>query len=193
VAIPSEAPGAFAAARRGVALMVIDGWFDGYFIIVWQIGLFVSLGGSIAAFGGAMALAGLVGAACGLWLGRHIDAGHGRRAALIAGAAAAALVSLRAVSLAVPWLAVIANALGALFFPILIPVMGTALYNMAKSSPCPFRFQIATEAGWDIGCMASCLVAAALFTVGVPLGVTLLLALPGMAVGVWLLRRYYAR
>jgi hypothetical protein len=41
--------------------------------------LFVSLHESIPAYGGAMALAGLVGAACGLVLGRYIDTGHGRR------------------------------------------------------------------------------------------------------------------
>jgi MFS transporter, DHA1 family, inner membrane transport protein len=193
VEVSKQAPGAFSSARLGILLMLIDGWFDGYLLIVWPIALFVSLGQSIAAYGGAMALAGLVGAACGLWLGRHIDAGHGRRAALIAGAAAAALVTLRAISLVEPWLAVMANALGALLWPILIPLMASALYNMAKSSPCPFRFQIATEAGWDLGCIASCLVTAALFVWGVPLGVALLLALPGMGAGVGLLRRYYSR
>ena len=80
VAVKPHAPGAFKAARPGMILIAADGWFDAYFILVWQIALFVSLGESIAAYGGAMALAGLAGAVCGLLLGRHIDAGHGRRA-----------------------------------------------------------------------------------------------------------------
>ena len=33
----------------------------------------------------------------------------------------------------------------------------TATYNMAKVFAVPFRFQMATEGGWDIGCFAACL------------------------------------
>ena len=191
IAVKRLAPGAFRAARLGMALIAIDGWFDGCFIFVWQIVLFVSLGESITAYGGAMALAGLVGAICSLLLGRHIDAGHGRRAVLIAGFTAALLVLLRAASPDSPWLAVTANALGALMFPLLIPALGTATYNMAKSSPCPFRFQMATEGGWDVGCFAACLAAAALYASGVPLAIGILLGLPGIALGMALLWRYY--
>ena len=52
---------------------------------------------------------------------------------------------------------------------------------MAKASPCPFRFQMATEGGWDVGCFAACLITAALAALGVSLAVALLLALPGIA------------
>ena len=103
------------------------------------------------------------------------------------------LVLMRAASLGSPWLAVIANALGALLWPLLIPALGTATYNMAKSSPCPFRFHLATEGGWDIGCFAGCLVAAALSASGAPLAIGILLALPGGAAGMLLLWRYYSR
>src|SRR5262249_25675944 len=151
-----------------------------------------SLGESIPAYGGAMALAGLVGAICGLWLGRHVDAGHGRRVVVIGYTAAAALMLFRAASLQLPWLAVIANALRALTMPLLIPGLATATYNMAKASPCPFRFQMATEAGWDIGGFSACVIAAALPALGVPLALVLLLALPGLGAAALLLRRYYA-
>ncbi|MDW6021438.1 MFS transporter [Mesorhizobium sp. BAC0120] len=191
VTVKRLAPGALRAASLGTILMAIDGWFDGCFIFVWQIALFVSLGESMTAYGGAMALAGLVGAACSLLLGRHIDAGHGRRAVAIAGLAAALLVLLRAASLHLPWLAVTANALGALMFPLLIPALGTATYNMAKSSPCPFRFQMVTEGGWDVGCFGACLIAAALSASGVPLAIGILLGLPGIALGMALLWRHY--
>jgi hypothetical protein len=46
----------------------------------WSIALFLSLGESFVAYGGALALAALVGAVAGLVLGRHVDAGHGRSA-----------------------------------------------------------------------------------------------------------------
>ena len=106
VAVKQHAPGAFQAARLSAVIIAADGWFDACFIFVWQIALFVSLGESIPAYGGAMALAGLVGAVCGLLLGRHIDAGHGRRAVIIASVMATILVLLRAASLGSPWLAV---------------------------------------------------------------------------------------
>ncbi len=193
VPVRQRAPGAFKAARLAVVLIGLDGWFDGFFFFVWQIALFVSLGESIAAYGGAMALAGLVGAVCGLLLGRHVEAGHGRRVAAIAYIAAAVIILMRAASLGSPWLAVIANALGAFLMPLLLPALATATYNMAKASPCPFRFQMATEGGWDVGCFAACLITAALAALGVSLTVALLLALPGIAAAALLLRRYYSQ
>lgn len=192
VAVEAVAPGAFRAARLGVILSAADGWFDACFLFVWQIALFVSLGRSVSAYGGAMALAGLVGAACGLLLGRHIDAGHGRRAVVIAYTVMATVVLLRAASFGSPWLAVAANAFGALLGSLMLPA-GTAISNLAKASPCPLRFHIATEAGWDAGCFTACLVAVALFASGIPLSMAILLALPALAVAAWLLRRCYAR
>ena len=37
---------------------------------------------------------------------------------------------------------------------------------LAKASPCPLRFTIATEGGWDTGCILGCLLAAAFASVG---------------------------
>jgi DHA1 family inner membrane transport protein len=192
IAVKESAPGAFRAARLGAVLYATDGWFDACFIFVWQIALFVSLSESISAYGGAMALAGLAGAVCGLLLGRHVDAGHGGRAVLIAYVVTGAVVLLRAASFGSPWLAVLANALGALVGPLMLPALGTATYNLAKASPCPMRFQLAAEGGWDLGCAGGCLVAAALAASGVSLTLAILLALPALAGAVLLLRRYYA-
>ena len=193
VPVRQAAPGAFRAARPAVILLAIDGWFDACFFFVWQIALFVSLGENIPAYGGAMALAGLAGAVAGLVIGRHVDAGHGRRAVAVAYGAAAAVVSVRAASLGYPWVAVAANALGAAVMPLLIPALATATYNMAKASPCSLRFQMATEGGWDVGCFAGCLVAAALSATGASLAVAMLTALPLLLAGALLLRRYYGR
>ncbi len=192
VAVKASAPGALRAARLGAILYATDAWFDAWFVFVWQVALFLSLGESIAAYGGAMALAALVGAGGGLLLGRHVDLGHARRAVTIAYGAAAAVVAVRAASFGLPWLAVAANALGAFVLPLLLPVLGSATYTIAKASPCPLRFQIAAEAGWDLGCIAGCLTAAGLAATGVPLAPATLLALPALALAAALLRRHFA-
>jgi len=79
VAVARKVPGAFKAAIPGMVLFLADGWIAAGYGFVWQIVLFLSLAESFTAFGGALALAALVGAAAGLLLGRLIDAGHGRR------------------------------------------------------------------------------------------------------------------
>ncbi len=191
VAVRAAAPGAFRAARLGAVLYAADGWFDACFIFVWQIALFVSLGHSVAAYGGAMALAGMVGAASGLLFGRNIDGGHGGRAVIIAYLGLATITITRAISLGSPWLAVAANALGALLGTLLLPHT-TATANLAKASPCPLRFQLAAEGGWDVGCGCACLAAAALYAMGASLAVVILLALPPLAPAAALLRRHYA-
>jgi MFS transporter, DHA1 family, inner membrane transport protein len=192
VAVRASAPGALRAARLGVILYAADGWLDAWFILVWQIALFVSLGESISAYGGAMALAALVGAGCGLILGRHVDQGHGRRTVVIAYTVATAIVLMRASSFDSAWLAVTSNALGALVLPLIIPAQSTASYNLAKASPCPMRFIIACEAGWDVGCASGCLLGAALAMMDVPLSITILLALPALAILARVLRQYFA-
>lgn len=191
VRVAKSAPGAFRAAWLGGLLAATDGWFDAWYLLVWQIALYLALGESVSAYGGAMVLAALVGAGFGLFLGRHVDAGHGRRAVILAYGMAGIAVIFRAASLGVPWLAVIANALGAAVFPLFLPVLGTAVYNLAKASPCPMRFIIATEAGWDIGCASACLIAAALVAAGIPFSTAILLALPALALAAVLLRRYF--
>jgi hypothetical protein len=193
VAVARHAPGASRAARPGLWLMAADGWFDAAFVYVWQIALFVSLGESFAAYGGAMALAGLVGAASGLLIGRHIDAGRGRRAVAITYAVAAGLVTVRAASLGAPWLAAAANAAGAALWPLLSPTLGAVTYNLAKASPCPLRFHMATEGGWDAGASLACLAAAALLALRAPFAAPLLMALLGVAVSARLLWPHYGR
>lgn len=193
MALKAEAPGAWRAAR-GVALFyATDGWFDACWIFVWQLALFASLGRNIAAYGGAMALAGLTGAVCGLVIGPRIDAGRWRGAVGIAYGLAAFIVLARAASLAAPWLAVAANALGSVLIPIISPTIGGATFPLIKASPCPLRFQVASEAGWDVGCAAACLIAAGLIGLGAPIAFAILLALPALAAGAAQLWRMYLK
>ena len=176
--VARDAPGAWRAARPAALLIVLDGWFDATFIFVWQIALFKALGESFTAYGGAMAAAGLVGAGAGLLTGRHVDAGGGRRSVAIGYGAAVALVVLRAACLGSPVLAGAANALGGLVMPLVAPPLASVTHNIAKGSPCPMRVKMATEGGWDVGCFAACLVAAAMLWLRLPAWAGVLLTLP---------------
>ena len=114
--------GALKAAASGVLLFAADGWIAVGYAFVWQIALFLSLGESYVAFGGAMALSAVVGALSGMFLGQVIDAGHGVRAAWIALAALAITTVLRAVSYGNAPFAVVANACGAIVTCVYLPV-----------------------------------------------------------------------
>ena len=178
------APFDWRAARLAVVLQAADGWFGAGFYNVWQIALFVTLGERFGSYGGAMALAGLVGAAASLVVGRFIDLGHGRAWVFVAYGACALVTVVKAAALHSPALAVLANALATVAALLLEPAMMTRVYNLAKASPCPLRFFMATEGGWDVGCCAACLTAAALSAAHVSLSVAILLALLGAAVQV---------
>ena len=188
---PREAPGAWRAARQGVTLFLLDGWQGACIYYVWQVALFVSLGSSIGAFGGAVALAALVGAALTLLLGRHVDRGGGRRTAVLACVVTVALTLTQAAAFGHLWLAVAANALAAVATALITPAISTPLYNLSQASPCPFRYNIATEGAWDIGCGSGMLTAAAISALGGSLSLMLLTALPAIGGLFWLLWRYY--
>jgi hypothetical protein len=188
---PLTAPGAYSAAREGAAMFMADGWMGAGIYQVWQVALFVSLGRNIAAYGGAVAFAALAGAVLGMLLGRHVDAGHGRRAVLVAYTGATVLALAEAFSFGSPWLAVGANALLAVVGNLIGAAMWTATYNLAQASPCPLRFNFATEGAWDVGCGGGVLAAAAISALGGSLGLSILLSLPGIAASVLLLWRYY--
>ena len=193
VAIARDEPGGFRAGLQGFLLFAGDGWIQSGFAMVWPIALFISLGQNFNAFGGAMALAALVGAVSGLLLGRLIDAGHGSRAVWIGVGALAAVTVLRAFSTRNPALAVIANAAGAFVPALYTPTLMTAVYNQAQAAPCVLRFHVATEGGFDAGAACGLLVAAGLLWAGAPIGVCVLLSLLGAAANFALLRRYYGR
>ncbi len=72
-----------------------------------------------------------------------------------------------------------------------MPVLMARVYNLAKASPCPLRFHIAAEGGWDMGCGAGCLAAAGLTAVGAPLSAPMALGLPAAAAAVLMLTRSY--
>lgn len=193
VPVAAKAPQALRAAVPGVVMFAVDGWIAAGFYFVWQIALFLAVGESFAAYGGAMALAALAGAGGGVLLGRSIDMGHARRAVWLAAGSLALVTGLRAASTGDPVLAVLANAAGAVVPGLYMPAMMTAIYNQAKASPCVLRFHIATEGGWDAGGAAGCLIAASMLWAGAPVWLAILLSLPGAAASFALMRRYYGR
>lgn len=191
VKVKRSVPGVYREALPAILMFVADGWIAAGVYFVWGIALFQSLGESYTAFGGALALAGVVGAISGLVLGRHIDAGHGNRAVWLAYGSYAALTVFRAASTGSVALAITANALGALVASLYIPTLLTAVYNLAKRSPCPLRFHVATEGGWDLGGGTGCLLASALSAAGLPLPTAILPSLLGIGLSIYLLKRYY--
>jgi len=194
VAVARHVPGAWKAATPGMLLFLADGWIGSGYVFVWQVALFVSLGENFLVYGGALAISALVGAAGGLLLGRHIDAGHGGRAVWIALGGMAAIILLRAAAATGhPVVAVAAQALGALENCLYAPTIMTAVYNQAKRAPCTLRFHVAAEGGWDVGGACGLLIAAALAEWRVPLSAGIALSLIGVAGLFVLLRRYYAR
>jgi hypothetical protein len=68
----------------------------------------------------------------------------------------------------------------------------TAIYNLARRSPCAMRFQIAADGGWDAGAGVACLTAAALLQLGAPMQAAILLSLPASGTVFFMLRRYFA-
>jgi DHA1 family inner membrane transport protein len=191
VRVAASDEGALQGARRGFLLFVADGWVRTGVFVVWQIALFVVLRESFTAYGGAMALASLAAAVAGLLLGRHIDTGRGLGAVWLAAVVLVGCILLRA-GATTPAMALAANVGGALFGCVYVPTLMTAVYNLAKGSPCPFRFQLAAQAGWHLGRGAGCLAAAALVWLGVSLQTAILPSLAGAVAVMILLRRYYA-
>jgi hypothetical protein len=191
VRVARVADGAFRTSFDGIAIFAAEGWTSAGLVMVWQIALFVTLGQSFTAFGGAMALAALVGAVSGLILGRAIDLGGGSRAASLALGAISLTILLRASSLDSPALAVIANALGAFAGLLYMPTLMTAVYNLAKRSPCTLRFHIATEGAFDFGAGSSMLLSALVLALGGSMAIALLISVAGAGAVYALLRRYY--
>lgn len=192
VAVPPRVDPGLKPAWTGILLQAADGWSGAGYLFVWQIALFVSLGQNFAAFGGAMALAAVVGAVTGMVLGRWVDMGHGRKAVWLALISLLVMIGVRALAYGHPALAVAANAIGPIAWAFYVPTMMSALYNIAQASPCTLRFSIASEGGWDVGSIAGCLVCAGLIQLGLPLGFAIATAGLGSLTSFLILRRYFA-
>lgn len=195
---PNPTVDADAALDRAVAvharrLYFNEGFHAGCGVVIWNLALFASLGEHFDAFGGAIAFAGVAAAAGSLAMGRLIDGGRPRHSLVIAYGAAALALSLKGAAFAHPLLAIAATALGALVVPMTSTAMLAPLYAMARQSPCVLRFSMATEGGWDLGCSAACLIAAAMLAGGASFRLPILLGLGAIATMALMLNAWYAR
>ena len=193
VSVVRDVKHATRAARTGILLGVSGGWMLATFVIAWQLLLFLTLSQSYLAFGGAMAVAAVAGAATGLVLGHVTDLGRGTRAITVAFACMALAVVARLLSISNPAMAVAANAIGAFALCVDGPTGLAPVYNAAKTAPCTLRFFVATEGACDVGFAAACLVVAALVRLGYPLSASIALSFAGPLMSYIVLRRYYAQ
>lgn len=180
-------------ARHARRLYLGEGFHAGCSVVIWNLALFASLGEHFDAFGAAMAAAGIAAAAGSLLVGHLIDGGRPRHSLAVAYGAAALAIALKGAAFAHPVLAVVATALGALVVPMTSTAMLAPLYAMARQSPCVLRFSMATEGGWDLGCAAACLIAAAMLAGGASFRLPILLGLIAIATMALMLDRWYAR
>lgn len=181
------------ATRREARLILFaDGLRSGSFHFTWLIALFLTLGSNFGAFGGAMALSGLVGAVGALFLGRAIDLGRGLGAARIGFAALGAAAVARMFGWPFAGLAVGANVAAALAWPLYATAFNARVYTLARQSTCPLRFHIVAEGGWDLGTALSCLAAAALLQAGFGYHLPLAIGVLACALGYWTIARSFA-
>jgi len=193
VPVARAAPqGAYPAAKWGALLLATDGWIVTSSVWIWILVMFRALGLHYDAFGGGVAIASLAGALGGFVLGRFIDIGHGRRATWLSAIVLAVSLTIKALCGTDPVVVLTVAALTGLFGGLYVPSLMTVVYNEAKHSPCPFRFQFVAEAGWDIGAATASLLVAGLLATGAPLQPIILLALPMVVVQARILAARYA-
>lgn len=171
-------------ARR---IMFADGLRAGSFHFTWLIALFITLGSSFVAFGGAMSLAGVAGAVMGLLTGKMVDLGKGKRALQIGFMVLSIAILARAFGYAAVWSAVAANVIAVIVWPIYATATNARIYDLARQSPCPLRYHIVAEGGWDLGTAIGCLVSAVLVYFGFSYFLPLIVALIGCGMGYWFL------
>jgi MFS family permease len=173
--------GALTAAKVGILLFFMDGWIQSGSTTAWTIIMFKALAERFDNFGGVLAVAALGGALGGVILGRYIDMGHARRTVLFNAVILALGLIIKSFSAGNP-VAVIGISIGtALFSGLYFPYWMTAVYNAAKIAPCTFRFQFASEGGWDLGGVIASLVAAVVCAANLSIEVIIMLALPMVA------------
>jgi MFS transporter, DHA1 family, inner membrane transport protein len=181
--IADEAAVPLETRRLARFLLFSDGLRSGTFHFTWVIALFITLGSSYIAYGGAMAVAGIAGALAGLVIGKSIDLGKGLRAAQIGFSVLALAAAARTLGYDVPWLAVAANTGAAIAWPIYNTSFMSRVYSLSKQSPCPLRFTVISEGGWDMGTATGCLFAALLLALGYSFFWPLALSLVAIGMG----------
>ncbi len=156
---------------------------------LWLIVLFLTLNSNFAAFGGALALAGVTGAFMGLFVGKWIDVGKGVNAARFGYGAMTLSSIVKCFGFHIPWTAVSANALYSAAWPSYATALNSQVYNLARRSPCTLRFHIVAEGGWDLGVSIGCGLAALMLYTGASFFWPLAIGVAGTVLGYFVLVR----
>jgi MFS transporter, DHA1 family, inner membrane transport protein len=180
-------------ARTAQLLMFTDGLRSAGAHFVWLIVLFLTLGSSYVAFGGALALAGLTGAVMGLFVGKWVDLGKGVDAARLGYGFMTVSSLFKCFGFHIPWSAVTANALYSAAWPSYATAMNSQVYNLARKSPCALRYHVVAEGGWDMGMTVGCGAAALFVHVGLGFFWAIALSVVGCVLGYFVLVRIMAR
>ena len=159
--------------------------------IGWLFVLYFYAQNRMEVFGGIVTFGMVIQILYQLWLGRIIDGGAGREIAHVAGA-------MR-----------LLQALGKSFLPLSLPrvlalealtgatnvhhglALTTTLYNTGKSSSDAFGYWLFAETAFDLGTILGAGTVALLLWWGVPLRLTILVAVPGITAVWWLTHRYF--
>jgi MFS transporter, DHA1 family, inner membrane transport protein len=190
-AVAPEAVVPAETGRLARLLLFSDGLRSGALHFTWITALFITLGSSYVAYGGAMAFAGLVGALAGLFIGKIIDLGNGLDAAKIGFSVLGLAALARTFGYDVPWFAVLANAAAAIAWPIYNTGFMSRVYSLSKQSPCPLRFTVISEGGWDMGTATSCCFAALLLHSGFSFFWPIALSFVGIGLGYLMIARSF--
>ena len=186
-------PNIWRTARFGALVFATDGWILAGAGMAWAMIAFVAMGSRFDTLGLAMSAAAVAGALATWLLGRLIDLGHGFRAVLVNLVAGLFILGAQAMAGFDPGRVIFAMLAAAALGGLATPAIMTAVYAEAKAASCPFRFQFATEGGWDAGGAAACLFCAMLLGQGAPLHLLILSAAPALFVQAALLRGGYSR
>jgi hypothetical protein len=92
----------------------------------------------------------------------------------------------------VPALAVAANVAAALAWPLYATAFNARVYTLARQSPCPLRFHIVAEGGWDMGTCLACLAAAVLLSAGFDYHLPLAIGVLACLLGYWTIARSFS-
>jgi DHA1 family inner membrane transport protein len=188
--IPDQAKLSTAERRFAFAVTFSDGIVAAAANFVWRIALFQTLGESFETFGGAVALASLLGAAMGLGVGRLIDQGHHQRSLIVGIAAMTLAVITMVFGFGSVWTAIAANLAGAVALPLYISAIMAPYYNAGQDSACSFRFNVTGENGFDTGALVGSLIAALLLWAGLDYRLPLAVGIAGCCTIYIILRRH---
>jgi len=81
--------------------------------------------------------------------------------------------------------------LAALAWPLYATAFNARVYTLARQSPCPLRFHIVAEGGWDLGIGISCLAVAALLQAGFDYHLPLAIGVLACGLGYWTIARTF--